>query len=240
MPDHIHFIIYIRKRTSFSLSDYMASFMGSCSRAVWETFPRLEASKNKIGIFEKGFNDKILLKKGQLARFHHYINNNPRRLMTRLSRPEYFFNKRTMLIEGESHEAFGNFELLLHPVIEAVIVSSKYSEEERNRYYAKWREVVRQGGVLVGAFIHPEEARIKEKALEYRAKIIQIVDYGFADKYKPREKDEKYCAAGSILYIAFKPYTTRKPSLSKSFCYAMNDFARKIANFPPDGRNTER
>ena len=236
MPDHIHFIIYIRKRTELSLSDYISSFMGSCSRAVWEAFPKLEPSVKKIGIFEKGFNDKILWKNGQLARFHHYINFNPRRLMMRLSRPEYFFNKTGIIIEGESHDAFGNFDLLLHPVMEPVIVSSKYTEEERNRHYDKWREVVREGGVLVGAFIHPEEAKIKQRALEYGAKIIQIVDYGFADKYKPKEKDERYCAEGRILYLAFKAYTTRKTSLSKSFCYAMNDLARKIANFlPPVG-----
>lgn len=229
MPDHIHFLLYVTKRTDLSLSDYISSFMGACSRSFWNSFPESDLSKERVGLFEKGFNDKILLRKGQLERFNHYISDNPLRLKIRLDHPEFFFNKRCVFIDGVNHEAFGNLQLLNHPVIEAVVVSSKYSEQERKKHFETWREVVRQGGVLVGAFVHPEEQRIKEGALKHGASIIQIVSQGFSDKYKPSEKDMTYCAAGKIMEIAYLPYSTRKIPFTKAFCYEMNDFARRIA-----------
>lgn len=229
MPDHIHFLVFVTERLERNLSYYINRFKGYCSRSAWSAFPEREYSIKREGVFEPGFNDKILHHKGQMHIFSHYIEDNPRRLLIKRLYPHYFHNNRMLQIKNGSHMGYGNFLLLDHPVKEFVVVSSKYTPEEKEKWYSRWREVVRQGGVLVGAFISEEEIKIKEGALKFGSKIIQIRKTGFGERYKPSERDLLYCANGQLLEIGYLPFTTRTVKLTRSLCLEMNAFAKKIA-----------
>lgn len=242
MPDHIHFLLYVSGKLEMPLGKYIAKFKGLCSKAVWEITPQLSASNERFPLFESGFNDKILRGKDQLQNFKHYIDDNPRRLWIARNHPEFFNNKQSVIIDGGVHDAFGNFFLLEKPLCSAVIVSSKYTPDQKESLYDKWREIVRQGGVLIGAFVSEEEQRIKYGALRHGASIIQIKPQGFGERYKPSEKDMFYCAQGQLLELGFKPYTTRHLDFSRRLCLDMNEFAGKIAakggKIADFGRNT--
>ena len=231
MPDHIHFLLYVTDRIDRHMANYIASFKGECSRSVWEAFPEMQASRAKESLFEEGFNDRIVRRKGQRAIFKHYIDNNPRRLFIIRENPDFFYNKRTLHFESNEYDAYGNFLLLENPIIDPVVVSSKYTPEERERHYETWRENVRQGGVLIGAFKSEAERKIKYGALGAGGKIIQITNYGFGERYKPNEDDMVYCANGQLLYIGFEPHTNHKKKADRQKCLQMNDFSRRLASW---------
>ena len=228
MPDHVHLLFYMKERNEKDLSFYVGSFKGNCTRSLSEKSDLLE----KEGLFEKGFNDKIVYRKNQLNAFKNYILDNPRRYLIVKQAKKYFYNMRTIRIGEEEFSAMGNFLLLEHPIKSAVVVSSRYTPEEREKYYSQWRETFRQGGVLVGAFVSEAEKKIKYGALSHGGRVIQIKPEGFGERYKPSKEDLPYCANGQLLEIAFQPYQTRKSEFNRKLCLEMNEFARKIADLP--------
>lgn len=230
MPDHVHFILYATQRLEYPIGVYIAKFKGNCTRIVCQNLIEKSVNQKRIPLFEDGFNDKILTHKGQLKNFMHYIDDNPRRLWIRIRNPEYFHKIHKISFRNKDYNAFGNCLLLDNPVKSAVIVSSKYSDSQREAYYNHWREVVRQRGVLIGAFVSREEKRIKYGALSYGASVIEVLSHGFAERYKPNEDDLQYCAEGRILQIAMNPYTTRKVEFTRQQCLDRNEFALNLAN----------
>lgn len=229
MPDHIHFILYAMRRLEETISFYMGMLKGRCTRAVWrmEEFSHFE--KEGISVWQPGFNDKILYKSGQLQRFIHYIEDNPRRLLITRDNPGFFHNTHKLLLGETVHDAYGNLNLINHPVRDWVVVRRHYTPAEREKYYNNWREVTRQGGVLIGPFVSPAEQKIKWGALKAGAKVIEIREQGFPERYKPGERELPYCASGQLLQIGFREYSTRKQSFDRALCLQMNEFAKEVA-----------
>lgn len=232
MPDHIHFLLYATCALKETISFYMSKLMGRCSRAVWNLLD-LSSDTQHESVFQPGFNDKILLRKGQLDNFIHYINDNPRRLLVTRENPQYFHNTRKVIIDDTVHDAYGNLDLICHPVRTWVVVRSHYTETELEQYYRHWREIARQGGVLAGPFVSAAEKKIKWGALKAGAKVIEIKQQGFPERYKPGEYELPYCASGQLLQIGYKDYSTRKQSFDRALCLAMNEFAKTIASLSP-------
>lgn len=229
MPDHIHFLLYVTSDLEKTLPYYINKFKGRCSRRIWDSFPELNLSLEQLPLFEKGFNDKIIRKRGQLKAYRHYIKDNPRRLLITRAHPDFFYNTKNIKIGDKEYNMAGNFLLLEHPLKSCVIVSRKYSPETRAELFEEWRETIRECGVLVGAFIHPEEKAIKEEALINGARIIQIRAHGFSDKYKPSERDLPYCAKGQLLEIAIDPDSIKEIHDKRSLFLRMNEFAKFIS-----------
>lgn len=227
MPDHIHFLLYATTTLKETISFYMTKLMGRCSRALWAMNSTL-ASRQQLPAFQPGFNDKILMRRGQLENFIHYINDNPRRLLITRENPEYFHNTHKILLGETVHDAYGNLNLINHPVRTWVVVRSHYTPSERENYYKHWREVTRQGGVLIGPFVSPEEQKLKWGALKAGANVIEVREQGFPERYKPGERELPYCAAGQLLQIGYRDYSTRKQNFDRALCLQMNDFAKKI------------
>lgn len=234
MPDHVHFLLYATCCLEETISFYISKLKGRCSRSVWEMFEDIRSGKGKIPVFQPGFNDKILFQKGQLQNFIHYIDDNPRRLLVARECPEFFRNRHKLRLGMSLHDAYGNLDLINHPVKTWVVVRSHYTEVESENYYRHWREVARQGGVLIGPFISEAEKKIKWGALKAGAKVIQIKPQGFHERYKPLEADMEYCAKGQLLEIGFKEYSTRPLPYTRAQCLAMNDFSKYVASLTAD------
>ena len=110
MPDHLHGIIFIREKMEKDLSRVIRGFKTGCNRAYRELFPSVQSvvtesqqtgrqpqqtgrqisqNGNTHGLlFELGFNDKLLQRKGQLQRWLDYLHDNPRRLLVKRERPD--------------------------------------------------------------------------------------------------------------------------------------------------------
>lgn len=226
MPDHIHFIFHVKKRLKekSEFSRLIAQFKGAYSRAYSETLPQFTP------VFEKGFNDLICFRRGQLAKFKNYIQDNPRRLTIKLLNPNLFTSALRVQIGEKEYKVIGNIFLLQHPVLEQVRFSSKFSQqhwEDRKKYL---RKVIDREGVLISPFIHPEESQFLREAIAGEAGIIYIRNRDYGEKDKPEGQLFYLCAEGRLLIIAYGEEGQRKDSISKAIAMEMNALAEEIAN----------
>ena len=106
MPDHLHLIVRINAPLppGKHLGNLIAGLKGGISRA-W----------GGGTLFEPGYNDRILMRDGQLENWKAYLAANPYRWLVRHQRPELMRRALCVVIGGVRYGAFGNFMLLRHP-----------------------------------------------------------------------------------------------------------------------------
>ena len=85
------------------------------------------------------------------------------------------------------------------------------------------------GTVLIGAFISEQEKNIASKIQELRLPMIQIVENGFDDLYKPTGQAFYACTEGRLLQLSLWPYHSDRRTVSREQCNAMNTLAETIA-----------
>lgn len=158
MPDHLHMILRVNEDLGAGkhLGQIVRGFKTGCSRAWWSLTDGSGTAGNAAGtvatagntvgtvatapsgspevlrpvLFEKGYNDKILLHEGQLENWKRYLDDNPRRLMTKRKNPGLFTVLTGMEVVGEQCQIVGNRFLLDVPDKMAVIVHRRYTDEE--------------------------------------------------------------------------------------------------------------
>ena len=87
----------------------------------------------------------------------------------------------------------------------------------------------RNGWIIVSAFISPKEKEIKTQLMVELLPFIEIMDNGFADRYKPTGKAFYACAENRLLQISCWRYEYRKDAMvSREMCLVMNELARVI------------
>lgn len=92
-----------------------------------------------------------------------------------------------------------------------------------------------QGAVIVSAFISAHEREIRKQLLVEGYPIIEIVDNGFSDHYKPLGRSFYACAEGQLLQISCWNYLYQKEAqVSREMCLVMNELSRLIADSPDD------
>lgn len=87
----------------------------------------------------------------------------------------------------------------------------------------------RQGAVIVSAFISAQEREIRKQLLTEGLPIIEIVDNGFTENYKPSGRSFYACAEGQLLQISCWDYLYEKEAqVSREMCLVMNELSRLI------------
>ncbi len=214
MPDHVHFVVFITERTPYHLGKIIGHFAGHCSR---------DYNGATEPVFEEGYHDRILLRAGQLDALIAYVKDNPRRYLVRTHNPGLFKSRLVVAIDGKEYKMFGNPMLLRHPVIEAVRISSKFSQSELSIHQSRWDEAVRECGVLVSPFISGAEKAVRDRAIEGGAAVIVITREPFPERYKP---------PGRFFELCCSPYSSgrRIPPENGALPLAMNAFAETLAD----------
>lgn len=114
MPDHIHVLIYVKQRLPKVLGTVLNGFLITC-RHEWRDMCSGEDAVHRDGyiwplpegqtsepqsqedgalrLFEKGFNDNVIYKAGQLDAYYHYMRNNPKRWLLKERYPELFVKR---------------------------------------------------------------------------------------------------------------------------------------------------
>ncbi len=227
MPDHLHIILNVKYNlpAGKNLGSVIRGFKQGCTKAYWRCFN----ITGPLSLFEDNYCDKDLKKPGQIERWKHYLDDNPRRLMLKQSNPELFTQRRFITIGGHKCVCTGNFLLLDKPDKESVIVHRADSEEEYRRKVEAWMDCGASQGVLVGAFISERERAVKVEALENGFPIIQLTNEGIGPYYKPRGKDFDACVAGMMLIISPWPDAPEKSRITRLECLRLNELGDKIA-----------
>lgn len=227
MPDHLHLLLFVRERLKEPFGSMVARFKGGCSREYWATLPEEEQAA-RIPVFARNYHDRIVTRRGQLQALIDYIRDNPRRYLLKKLLPEMFVRKNRLVINGKAYMAFGNPLLLREPEKEMVLVRSHFTPEEVEALKERWRRCSRNGGVLVSPFISPRERVVMRETLESGGKIIEILDNGFPERFKPAGKAFDYCANGQLLYIAPAEYSSRRIRMTRALAWRLNALAAEV------------
>lgn len=122
MPDHLHLIVRVNAPLPQGkyLGNVIGAFKGGVSRA-W---------RGEGPLFEENFNDRILMREGQLDNWKAYLRANPYRWLVRHEHPEVMQRALCLKIGGVRYGAFGNFLLLRHPE-KTQVFFHRYMEDDR-------------------------------------------------------------------------------------------------------------
>ena len=237
MPDHLHAILFVKTQMEKPLGKVLLGVKQACNRAFREVMPEgvvavaqqhAQRERGNGLLFAKGFNDQILLRDGQLERWHNYLKENPRRLLMKRENPDLFRVQRGLTYAGQSFSAIGNRFLLERPVKLQVQCSRSISEEELKAKLNDCLRAGRQGAVLVSPAISKGEKAIMRAAFEERLPLIYLQENGFTDLAKPGGKRMEACARGQLLILAPWEHHNEKMTIKRGQCLELNEMARII------------
>lgn len=225
MPDHIHFILNVKDYfpEGKHLGTTVKGFKNGCNRVLRELY-----GASALPLFEKGYTDKILLHRGRLQRWIHYLDDNPRRLWLKRNNPDLFTVIHHHTIAGRDCDIVGNQFLLDIPDMEAVVVHRAYSDSLLEELRKKWMICGENGGVLISAAIAPKEKGVMHEAMEKGFNVIYLRDNGFPDLYKPAGRAFDACCDGKLLQISPWEYSMQKTTITREKCLLLNKMAEDI------------
>lgn len=212
-----------------SLGMVVKGFKLGCNRAYWRIFGIAKATRK--GLFEPGYNDKVLLHEGQLNGWKKYLDDNPRRLMVKRLNPGLFTVMQNKMVAGRRCQMVGNCFLLDIPDKVAVIVHRRYSEGDLARLRKEWLACGERGGVLVSAAISTKEKEVLREAMNRGYRIVLLRENGFPKLYKPCGESFDACSEGQLLQISPWEYHMEKKTISREQCLELNEMAEKIAEW---------
>lgn len=196
--------------------------------------PRSKGAKGP-SLFASGYNDSVLMGKGQLANMIRYVQQNPLRAMIKREHSDLFRIVRELRFGGHTFAAIGNHWLLERPMRMQVRCHNNTSEVNL-KLIAKQKEYFLhrgdKGGVVVSPCISPGEKEIARAALDAQHPLIVILENGFPPLYKPPGKYFDACAKGLLLMLAPWPYHTERRTITREQCLALNNFAYEICDEP--------
>lgn len=224
MPDHVHISLRVTERSKFHLGYYIARLKARIGKDYSQRIGRIVSSEE---IFQENYTDKPLYSNRSLDELRTYIRLNPHRLAMRRQYPQFFQRVRKLKIGEREYEAYGNLFLFRNPDKEAVKISRRFSEREKQEKRANWLAEAEQGTILVSPFISKEEKAVRAEAEALGAGIILITHETFPERYKPSAHDFALCSSGRLLIISLGE--AGGTALTRVICQRMNALAEALA-----------
>lgn len=228
MPDHIHILMYVAQRIPLHMGEYVGKFKGRCS-SRWDMIRNDGVRKS---LFEKGFHDRIVWRKGQKEIIKRYIASNPHRYFVKKTHPDVFQKYLHLTINGREYAGYGNIFLLRDIDRVAVSVHRAWTDKMKADMSEYWLRCADNEGVLVSPFISKDEKKIRDKGIALGGSIIEIRKEGFPERFKPMGRMFELCAEGRLLMLAPWPDNKGKVQVSRNECLQMNEFALEISREP--------
>ncbi len=179
-------------------------------------------------LFARGYNDKLLLRSGQLETWLRYLADNPRRLLMKREHPDLFRVQRNVKAFGMSFSAIGNLFLLDRPLLLQVQCSRHLSETEIQAKVMEYLQAARQGAVFVSPSISPGEKAVMRAAFNEGFPLIYIRENGFADLAKPSGALMDACSRGQLLILAPWEHHNEQITISREKCLMLNEIVRRL------------
>ena len=186
-------------------------------------------------IFAFEWHDWIVKKKGQLATFIRYIEENPKRAWRRRQNRRYFSTVRKVDFAGREWYAYGNTDLLELPVIEPFKCSRKWAKDGK-----EWNAALEKAGRIgpagagVGTFMSPCEKECGNAIFKAGGAIIVLYPEGFHERWHPTRNKEALCAAGRMLFLSLYEASAAKPDNATLYrrCHEMGDLVVEVLASP--------
>ena len=222
MPDHVHGIIHVTEQLPRHLGHVINGFKVGCNRVARE----LSLSP----LWEEGYNDRILQGRGQLNAMFQYLKDNPRRLWTKRSHPEFFTSQQDIKVGDQSVTVMGNRFLLDSPNKVAVKCSRRMTEQEIEHTVTRFLMMAQRGAVLVSPRISPGEKAVMDMIQAAGFPFIQLLENGFSPMWKPGGEMFNACAKGQVLLVAPWPHHSDRHTSTRDQCNCLNDLAILICS----------
>lgn len=240
MPDHMHGIIFFREKMEKDLSRVIRGFKTGCNRAYRELFPAVQsvvtqsqqtgqqtgqppsAQKDRYHglLFAPGFNDKLLLRQGQLQRWLEYLKDNPRRLLMKREHPDLFRMHRDTVLYGLPFTSLGNHFLLDVPDRQLVEMSRTADSATIEGCLKEVMAAAHRGAVTYTAAISDGEKLIARKVREQGFPLVVLLADGFPEEGSPYERFYKpggvyfeACSQGRLLLLEPKERAYEHPTV---------------------------
>ena len=247
MPDHLHGILFVKERMDQHLGQAIKGFKTGCNKAyrrlvlgdvqsvaTWSQQTEQAGKRSKDDrhglLFARGYNDRLLLREGQLDTWLRYLADNPRRLLMKREHPDLFRVQRGLIIGSQQFSAIGNRFLLQRPVKLQVQCSRRLTETEIQQRVNHFLSAAAQGAVLVSPSISPGEKAVMRAAFERGFPLIYLQENGFTDLAKPGGQRMEACAQGQLLILAPWDHHNERIAISRNQCLSLNDMARMICS----------
>ena len=235
MPDHLHGILFVKEKMERPLGKVLLGFKQGCDKTFREVQSVAVVQRQTVHndrdhglLFARGFNDKLLLRRGQLERWMEYLRDNPRRLLMKRENPDLFRVQRGLMVGTQQFSAIGNRFLLDHPVRLQVQCSRRLTDEEIAEKQAWWLSQARQGAVLVSPSISKGEKQVMRAAFNEGLPLIILQENGFTDLAKPGGKRMEACQRGQLLLLAPWEHHNERLAIRRDQCLSLNDMAKMI------------
>ena len=264
MPDHLHGVLFVRKKMEEHLGTVIKGFKTGCNKeyrrligyvatmsqqtlqqqtlqqqtglarqqtglAQQQTGQAQRHTGHERGLlFERGYNDRLLLREGQLQRWIDYLADNPRRLLAKREHPDLFRVHFGLEAAGHTFAALGNRFLLDHPYKLQVQCSRSLTPEQISATVEHYLAAARQGAVLVSPAISEGEKAIMRAALNAHLPLIFLSANSFTPFTKPGGEYTEACSRGDLLILApWSDRTTTQP-LTRAECLSLNKMTETI------------
>ena len=257
MPDHLHGILFVKRQMQKPLGKVILGFKQGCNKAFRQlvpsapsvpstpsvalvpsvavlqqptglTTPSQHADRNHCLLFAPGYNDKLLLRQGQLQRWLHYLQDNPRRLLMKREHPDLFRVQRGLTVGTQQFSAIGNRFLLDRPLKIQVQCSRRLTTQQIEAETTRLLALARNGAVLVSPSISPGEKSIMRAAFNEGLPLIILQENGFTDLAKPGGQRMDACARGQLLLLAPWEHHNERLTITRNQCLSLNESARMI------------
>ena len=244
MPDHLHGSLFVREKMEAPLGMALRGFKQSCNRHYRELVlgvPYVALPTQQTGrrdrrgedrshglLFARGYNDRLLLRSGQLETWLQYLADNPRRLLMKREHPDLFRVQRNVEAAGFTFSAIGNRFLLERPVRLQVQCSRRLTDEEIARQQAWFLSQARSGAVLVSPCISRGEKQVMRAAFQEGLPLIILQENGFTDLAKPGGQRMEACQRGQLLLLAPWEHHGERLTIKRNQCLQLNEMAKKI------------
>ena len=220
MPDHLHGILFVKAHIEKPLGKVLLGFKQGCNKAYRELFPNvppvnvqsvavlqqqtgpqqaLQYDRYHGLLFATGYNDKLLLRKGQLQRWLNYLSDNPRRLLMKREHPDLFRMHRMTEACGLQFTSMGNHFLLEWPDRQLVEMSRNATEKEIDNRLQEVLTEARNGVVTYTAAISKGESVIARTVREQGFPLVVLLNDGFPEEGSPQER---YYKPGGVYFDA--------------------------------------
>ena len=244
MPDHLHGILFVKDRMEQHLGQAIKGFKTGCNKAyrrivlgqvhvpsvaTWSQQTKRPKDDRRHGLlFARGYNDRLLLREGQLDTWMRYLADNPRRLLMKRETPDLFRVQRDLKIGSQTFSSIGNRFLLQRPTRIQVQCSRHLNDDEVQAKVHEYLGAAAQGAVLVSPSISPGEKAVMRAAFECGYPLIFLQENGFTDLAKPGGQRMAACARGQLLILAPWEHHNERMTISRGQCLSLNEMARLI------------
>ncbi len=181
-------------------------------------------------LFARGYNDRLLLRHGQIDHWLNYLADNPRRLLMKREHPDLFRVQHNLIVGPYTFTAIGNRFLLDRPELVQVQCSRSLTPAQIEAKKEECLGACRRGAVLVSPSISQGEKVIMRAAFDEGFPVVYLQENGFTDLAKPGGQRMEACAEGRLLILAPWEHHNEQTTISRTQCLTLNEIARTICS----------